>query len=212
MTTLHTVRQGETIYLLGKRYGVPPDAIWDHPENQELQERNRHQGILYAGEVISVPEREDREEACQTEQRHRFVRRGTRVSLELRFLDLDEPRAGAPYRLVVDHVHTFEGMLDDDGVLTASIPVDAEHGEIWVGDASDEDHFCFAIGHLDPINESSGLRQRLDNLGFSCDGGDETACNAFRSALQAFQQKYDLEPSGELDDATRARLEEIYGS
>jgi N-acetylmuramoyl-L-alanine amidase len=212
VTTRHRVQQGDTIYSLSRRYGVPPDAIWDHPDNQELRQQNRHKAILYAGEVVTVPERELREETVPTDQRHRFLLRASRVPLELRFLDLDEPRAQAPYRLIVDVVHEFEGQLDDDGVLTVQIPADARRGEIWVGEEPDRDHHVFAIGHLDPANELSGVQQRLNNLGFPCGAEDGELGDVTRTALQAFQQKHDLEPTGELDDATRARLEEIYGS
>ena len=212
MTTRHRVRQGDTIYSLSRRYGVLPDVIWDHPDNRGLRQQHRQKAILYPGEVVTVPDREKREENVSTGQRHRFVLRVGRVPLELRFLDLEEPRAQAPFRLIVDLVHEFEGQLDDDGVLMVQVPADAERGEIWVGNESDQDHYVFAIGNLNPANELSGLQQRLNNLGFACGTEDGELGEVTRSALQAFQEKYNLEPTGELDEATRDRLEEIYGS
>jgi len=87
---------------------------------------------------------------------------------------------------------------------------------VSVGQGEDERTCAFdlGIGHLDPISEPSGVRGRLLNLGIdpgSIDS-DDAMEERFRSALMAFQRHHDLEPTGALDDATRAKLEEKHDS
>jgi peptidoglycan hydrolase-like protein with peptidoglycan-binding domain len=47
------------------------------------------------------------------------------------------------------------------------------------------------------------VKKRLSDLGYGTDNMSE--------ALKAFQAKQKLEVSGNIDDATRARLKEIFG-
>ena len=66
------------------------------------------------------------------------------------------------------------------------------------------------FGHIDPSNEVSGVQHRLSNLGYDC-GPDIGAMNEdTKQALLDFQRDNKLERTGEIDAATKAKLEEIY--
>ncbi|APR75164.1 Hypothetical protein A7982_00510 [Minicystis rosea] len=78
------------------------------------------------------------------------------------------------------------------------------------------------VGHLDPISEPSGVASRLVHLGYmrppdasesrSRQPAWATPEARLRRALQAFQRASGLPATGELDDATRAALEEAHGA
>lgn len=69
--------------------------------------------------------------------------------------------------------------------------------------------FSLTLGSLQPVAETKGAQQRLQNLGYPCnpDGivGDET-----RAATRAFQRDAGKTPSGTLDGPTRAALESAH--
>ena len=72
--------------------------------------------------------------------------------------------------------------------------------------------FNLQLGHLSPITEKGGVKERLANLGFECGDREDSLTTPFVSALRAFQQKYQLPATGELNAATRDKLKEVHGS
>ncbi|HBP18834.1 MAG TPA: hypothetical protein DEA08_13750 [Planctomycetes bacterium] len=68
------------------------------------------------------------------------------------------------------------------------------------------------MGGLAPPEDTSGLQQRLNNLGYHCGEEDGQAGAVTRQRLEAFQRAAGLETSGQLDDATKAKLLELHGS
>ena len=65
------------------------------------------------------------------------------------------------------------------------------------------------IGHLDPVDEITGVQGRLVNLGYDCEVSgvmDEPTMKA----LRLFQEKNGLTVSGQVEDTTRQKLVEIH--
>jgi len=207
----HVVREGESVPSIAERYGVTVESIWELPENRPLRAAGRRPEILKPGDVLKVPDRELRYEERPTDQRHRFRRKGSRTRLVVRFLCEGEPRAGEPFRLSVDGA-LQDGTLDDHGELHVPIPVGARTAEVFLGPPDQEERFPLRISHLLPISEAKGVEQRLRNLGFydGSDGEDDRVKLA--NAVRLFQGTNDLEPTGRVDEATRAKLREDYGS
>jgi peptidoglycan hydrolase-like protein with peptidoglycan-binding domain len=56
------------------------------------------------------------------------------------------------------------------------------------------------------------VQQRLKNLGFSCGDENNEVGPRTRAALRSFQEKHGLQMTGEIDEPTKNRLREIYGS
>jgi N-acetylmuramoyl-L-alanine amidase len=81
-----------------------------------------------------------------------------------------------------------------------------------LGQPDDVEDYVLAIGALDPLQELSGIQARLNNLGFNCGASDGLAGPATTRALRQFQQKHNLQVSGEPDEATRDKLKQEYGS
>lgn len=207
----HNVRQGESLLSLSKRYGIPADKILDHPENEQLREGNRERGILLPGDQVTIPDKEMKEVEASTGQRHRFRCSNRTAWLKVQFFDQDDPRSGEPYRLIIE-TQEFNGTLDEDGWMRVRVPVDAQEAIVILGEETRQEQIDLRIGHLNPIDEISGVKQRLNSLGFYCGSEDDELDEIFQGALLSFQAKHGLEETGELDDATRNRLGEVYGS
>jgi hypothetical protein len=208
---LHTVRQGESIISLSRRYGVPADKILNHPDNRRLSQRRRDQGILFPEDQLTIPEIELREELCATDRRHTFRCTNRNAFLRVRFMKKDNPRSDEAYVLRAGNRDT-RGNLDGDGWLEARIPADVEEVSVFLGEGGRKERFEFRVGHLDPISELRGVQQRLNNLGFACGEESDETGDTTSEAIRSFQSKNGMTPTGELDDAIRNRLREVYGS
>jgi hypothetical protein len=207
----HIIQQGESIISLSKRYGIPADKIWDKPENRSLRERGRTPAILYPGDEVVIPEKESKEINAATEQRHRFRCEGRTRWLRVNFRRRGEGRAHEPYVAVVDG-RDFRGNLDGEGKLEIRVPSDAREAVVFIGREGQEERYTLKVGHVDPLTETRGVQHRLKNLGFSCGEENHEIGPRTRAALRNFQEKHSLQVTGEIDEATRNRLREIYGS
>ncbi|MGL4421795.1 MAG: peptidoglycan-binding domain-containing protein, partial [Gemmataceae bacterium] len=144
------------------------------------------------------------------DQHHRYLLRRTMATLTIRVLDeRDRPCAGEPYRLIIHEWKEFSGALDGDGQLHHEIPATAEEGRLFLFPPQrPEETIELRIAHLDPINETSGVKGRLNNLGYYTGPIDDDATTPeFRSAIMAHQHHEKLERTGELDGTTRQSLE-----
>jgi putative peptidoglycan binding protein len=122
----------------------------------------------------------------------------------------DKPQANIAYKVEIGAL-TIEGQTDSDGILECDIPPDARAGRVILEPGTpNETVLPLNLGHLDPIEEVSGVKQRLANLTFPCgDGDDETP--ELAAALRAFQEKFSLEITGALDQKTRDAIAKAYG-
>ena len=79
-----------------------------------------------------------------------------------------------------------------------------------------EERYELQLGHINPSRDDDGVEQRLTNLGYIWLPAEVTDAEARREvrrqALLSFQRKEGLNESGEADEATRRRLEEVHGS
>ncbi len=205
----YTIKQGECLSSIAQRHGLFWQKIWDHPNNTELKRRRRDPNILYPGDVVFIPEKEEKQENGSTEQRHRFCKKGVPAKVRLRLMRNNRPRANESYVLEVDGA-LFSGTTDADGKLEQSIPPNAKKGKLFIGKKREE--YVLNLGHMDPLNEIIGVQKRLNNLGFHCGPANGVMGPSTTDALKAFQKKHHLTESGEADEATKNKLIEVYGS
>jgi hypothetical protein len=205
----HIVKQGDCISSIAYRYGLFPDTIWNDPENSELKQKRKDPNVLFPGDVVYVRDKEIKEVSGGTEQRHRFRRKGIPEKLIIYFKTEDEPRANEAYFLDINGVFS-EGQTDGDGKVEIIIPPDAKKGVLSFQDNGDE--YELELGNLDPITEISGIQARLYNLSFYDGPTDGKMSDDLKQAILLFQKQHDLEPTGKLDEATRSKLQEVYGS
>jgi len=123
-----------------------------------------------------------------------------------------EPRANAPYSIEIDGERTT-GSLDGDGVMEVVVPPNARKAKITIDAGTDrQTDLEVDLGHLDPITEVSGVKQRLANLSYEC--GDRTAeeSEALSQAIARFQEDNDMPVTGDLSQTVRDKLLELHGS
>lgn len=207
MPKRHEVRQGENIVSLGDLYGFFPATIWDHPDNSALKEERGDMSILMPGDVVVIPDKREKQVSKPDKQKHRFRRKGVPAVFRMQIFDVEEPRRNQAYSLTVDGKKTT-GQTDGDGMLEALVSPKARSGRLIIG--PDNVVYDLDFGHLDPVTEVSGVQKRLNNLGFDCGDPGGTLNPRTEAALRAFQTRYDLKVTGQIDQATRDKLVELH--
>ncbi len=211
MPKQYTAKQGDCLSSIALEYGHFPATIWNHPDNANLRRLRRDPNILLAGDLVVVPDREPGSVPGATGKRHRFVRRGVPEMLYIQIEDEEgKPVAGAEYRMTLDG-HGVEGTTDADGWIEEPIPPNARAGMLVVVVDNQEQEHELELGHLDPIEELTGVQARLQNLGYDCPLNGELD-ELTEIAVKRFQQQHELEPTGEPDEQTRARLQDEHNS
>jgi N-acetylmuramoyl-L-alanine amidase len=216
MPFTHVVKPGDCLFRIAKQYEFSDwKPIYNHPENAAFRQRRPDPNVIFPGDRIVIPDKEPRDEPAATGARHRFKVKPLRTMLRVVVKnEADEPLAGKRFELKLGG-ETYEGSTDGDGVVEQRVPEGDEIGELTVylheDDEGERYHWDVRVGHLDPIAEVQGVQQRLNNLGFYCGEADGRTDERLRLALRGFQDIAGLEKTGEIDDATRAKLVEMHG-
>lgn len=208
MSTQHVVKQGEYLSKIAASYGYSDwKTIWNDPENSALREVRKSPNVLYPGDVLCIPDKAAAKVSRPTGMMHRFIVTRGDLYLRLQLADLDGmPLNNLACTLEVEG-QTYELTTDGDGKIEQKISPTAEHGRLVYGDREVE----LRIGHLDPVEEPTGVQARLNNMGYDA-GTSESADDAqVRSAVEEFQCEQGLEVTGVADDATQGKLREVHG-
>jgi hypothetical protein len=234
----HRVKVGESVASIAYDYGHFWATLWDHPQNQKLRELRSNPNILHEGDELFVPPLETETVSCQLDRRHTFRRKGVPSVLRVRVFEpppkhihslkwlLGQDPAGSssgqhelrPWANI-DYVVTVgwtktEGVADSDGVVSVPIVPNATSAVLVLAPGTEHERtLSLDLGHIHPIDTPAGVRERLNNLGFTCEVTSEPdSAAALTSAITRFQLAHELEVTGELDDATKNKLVEAYGS
>lgn len=217
MTSVHRVRQGDTLFSIAHAAGFRSwETIWSHAANAELRAKRSSPSLLFPGDEVHIPDKEMKPFACATRHLHTFRLRAATQRFEQDLRDeQDRPLASIRYELDVDGAK-YPGRTDGDGHLVHEIPADAKRGKLdaWLREGAEELVLSWTLdfGHLDPLEETSGVQGRLANLGYDPGAADGQLSDATIAALQDFQSDHGLPITGELDDATRAKIGAAYGA
>lgn len=201
------VSLGDSIPSLAKENGFFPDTIWNHPNNAGLRAKRKSPNQLNPGDEVFIPELRRGTESRGTDGTHKFKRKGVPAKLVVQLKKLGEPRKGESYVLVVEGT-TYKGSLDGDGKLEQFIPPNAKSGQLIL--SGGKEVMPIRIGDMNPIDVTSGVQQRLNNLGHFCGNEEGDLDDQTVGALKEFQQKYGLTVTGEVDGATKAKLQELH--
>lgn len=201
------MRQGDSIASLAARCGVPWEKIWNDSRNAKLRERRKDPNILLPGDVVFLPGRERKKLSSETERRHRFVLKGATARLRVRLLVNDQPRVREPYELNIGGTF-LSGQTDADGWIDQPIAPDVGHVVLLLADGTTHE---LTLGHLDPIDEVSGVQGRLKGLAFYGGRIDNVPGPETEDALRRFQSTRGLPETGKLDQPTKDALVAAYG-
>jgi hypothetical protein len=202
-----TVSQGDSIPSIAADNGFFWETIWNHPENAQLKAKRKSPNQLVPGDEVFVPELRQKWVSKGVDGTHKFKRKGVPARLKIQLKLLGEPRANEPYVLELDG-RQIKGTTDGNGMVDQFIPPNARGGRLILGGG--KEIIPVRIGHLNPIEEISGVKQRLNNLGYQCGSEDDELDPRTRVALKAFQAEHGLPVTGEPDAATKAKLRELH--
>jgi N-acetylmuramoyl-L-alanine amidase len=212
----HTVKQGDCLSSIAKKYGFPDyKVIWDDGSNAQLKQKRKDPNILFPGDVVVIPDIDLKQVDKSTEQKHNFVLDVETVKLQLIVKDDEgKPYANCRYELKIDD-KKFDGTTDGSGKIIQEIAPDASSGEVALYSKEGEAEsvitvFKLELGHLDPVAEMTGIQARLNNLGFFCGKVDGIIGPMTEDALKAFQEKNGLSVTGSADQATKDKLAQLH--
>lgn len=203
---IHVVVEGEGLSRIAEQYGFLPDTIWDHPANAALRQQRHDGNVLAPGDQLQIPDRTPKQLTVETGRRHRFRKRGVPAVLRLRLQRNGQPRRGARAVLELEG-QELEAIADGDGLVEFHVPPGASRGMLRVGD---DPPVRVRVGTLGTFDSTIGVQRRLKNLGLyagACDGRED---EAMRVAICELQRRGGLDPTGQLDDATRAVLRDLH--
>ena len=118
-------------------------------------------------------------------------------------------RLDAPFKLSLDAVE-IEGSTDGKGWIRGKIPGWATEGtlKLWLN-PEDPDaviQWPVKLGHLDPLETTSGVKGRLNNLGYYCGEVNEVEDERYDASVRQFQEDHGLVVDGIVGPKTRAKL------
>jgi N-acetylmuramoyl-L-alanine amidase len=201
MTLDYQIQPGDCISSIAERFGFVWQTLWN--ANPELKKLRKNPNVLLPGDTVKIPDKVIKQEACNTDQSHKFVKKGTPAKFVLILERFNIPLANRRYILEIDG-KLYDGKTDAIGRLEVSIDPAARTGQLRMPDDGLE--CALELGNLDPVEEMIGVQQRLQNLGFYSGPLDGAMNEEMADALIAFQSSVNLEPTGELDDSTRDKL------
>lgn len=211
---LKRVRKDPNVLLVGDRVTIPelrhreePGATEDHHRFRTLGEPSKLR-LRFMKEPDGAGD-EAQAEIIEKERGKNHITEDAETSPEP---VADEPRADVPYILYIDGRRT-DGTTDAEGCLEIPIPGNARRGKLILDPGTEqEEELSLQLGRLSPISETTGVKERLANLGLDCGDRTDEMTDGLRWAIKAFQVKHGEEPSGELTEDLRHRIQELHGS
>jgi Putative peptidoglycan binding domain/LysM domain len=205
---IYTVKQGDHLSQIAFQHGFRNfRTIWDDPANADLKDLRRNPNVLMPGDMLVIPDKEERRELRPTGDQHVFVIPVPKLRLRIVFRNVNgDPLPNTDCELIVDGK---KKMLKTgaDGRIDEPLPVLAKGGAVIV--AGEE--YQLKIGDLDPVEEESGQRARLANLGYYLGSGSEIDEEELRSAIEEFQCDHDLFVDGVCGPKTQKKLLDVHG-
>jgi hypothetical protein len=209
------VEEGECVSKLAARYGYLPDALWK-AQSDDLRSKRPSKNILAPGDSITLPAKARREVPAEAGKRYVVRRLGMPDVARLRFLDLEgKPRKGLAYLVSLgtgDEVEERKGTTNGDGFLVEPVSPAITRLKVTIGPKDAREVYDFMVAALDPLDTPSGVRQRLDSLGYPSDDDPKGILPPIQVAIRDFQEANGLKKTGEINDETRKKLQELYGS
>lgn len=179
------VGDGDSCTNIAHAAGHTVNKVWNHGQNAALKAKRKDPNVLFPGDELFVPDIETEEIDCPVDQKHTFKLTSEPAKFRTQLFMLDEPRKNEAYTLVIDG-KVYTGTTDGDGKLEHEIPADAQGGTLMLKGGKEK--YPIRIGYLNPVAETSGVQQRLNNLGFNAGTEDGQMNDATRKALTAFQK------------------------
>ena len=206
----YLVKEGDCMAQIAFDNGFLLKTLWMDSQNAELRRVRKNPYLLFSGDRVHIPTRRKGEESCATAARHRFRRKGVPEIMNLKLINpQDQPLQKVDCCITIDGFHSRK-TTDQNGNLKIPIPPNSRQVRVILEATGEQ--IPIGLGDLDPIDTLQGVRDRLRNIGFELNETSEGITPQDCKVIRAFQHKYLLKESAEIDEATRNKLLEVYGS
>jgi hypothetical protein len=208
----YIVKQGDYLAKIANAAGVKPEVIWDDPKNQELRSLRPNPDTLLPGDVIFVPERERRPMRLDIGATNRIIADVPEVDVHIELCDDEGPLADEPYELE-GLGETLQGRSDSSGKVSFKAFIHLRTATVSLPDRGVS--YEVRLGDMDPVEELSGVRARLTNLGYYLarrGPRKKDSDEALVLAVKRFQADQGLPVTGEIDRALLDTLVSAHGS
>lgn len=208
----YVVRQGDYLEKLAFMHGFNAEKVWNDSKNAELRGRRKSPDILQPGDLLYFPPFKGWHGRTLTHgSQNRYE-----VEVPKREVRIEFSSKG--YGNARYEIHGLgakvEGTTDGAGLVTMVVPVHVR--EVTVVFPAMRVRYAVRVGDLDPVTETSGVRQRLQQLGYRWPPeGDESEADLLaddRLALELFQKARGLAVTGQVDEATIQALLDAHRS
>ena len=220
----YTVKSGDCMSSIAFENGFFWKTLWNLPENAALKAKRKNPNVLMPGDVVHIPDKRVKQMPCPTDAVHQFVKLGVPEKLHIKLLDRShQPRPNLDYILAIDG-KLRKGTTDGNGMITESIPPNAQQAKLTFAAPQDLDGtgkpiptkpknqtMILQLGQLNPVSAVSGLKARLANLGFYNGPIDENLDEKTKVALSAFQARQRIPVTGAADATTLQQLQSLHG-
>ncbi|MEO8777134.1 MAG: peptidoglycan-binding protein [Rhodanobacter sp.] len=215
----YTVKQGDYLAKIASSFGFADwNTIWNDPNNAALKSQRKNPNVLYPGDQLFIPDKQTKDESRPADQRAKFkVKRNPLKLIVVLERAFNKPLANVACDVTIEG-DTAKLTTDGNGKLQHDISAKAENVQLIARNSKtpiDDVMIPLQIGYLDPIDEISGQRQRLDNLAYAAspvEGVDAAeADRTFKSAVEEFQCDNKLAVDGVCGPATQNKLRAVHG-
>jgi len=214
---VYTVKQGDYLAKIAAKFGLTNvNTIWDDPQNARLKQLRKNSNVLFPGDQLFIPDRKSKQEVCISERRHQFQLTGRSLILRIVLENAyNKPISDAHCELSIED-ETFQLTSDAKGKIEQRIPENAQKATLTIKDPKtpiNDEVIPIQIGYLDPVEEVSGQKARLNNLGYFAGPLDKEDEDIFRSAVEEFQCENMGKNAvdGKCGPMTQAKLLELHG-
>ena len=213
----YVIKQGDYLAKIAHSLGFSADEVWSHPRNADLKQL-RDPNLLLPGDVLFIPDPAAPPLGITGGSSNDYSAEIPTTTVTVFFKNLGKPRANERY-VITGLGEAIEGTTDAEGKVEITVSVHLR--EVDVAFPDDYAIYGVRVGDMDPIDEPSGARKRLQHLGYydwaadqplDASLGEDELEGANKAAILAYQQANGLEATGVIDVATRAALEEHHGS
>lgn len=209
-TQPYVIRGGDYLTAIAYSRGLKPDDIWNEPGNDDLRKKRQNPDMLVPGDVLQIPVVKPKWMPLAIGSNNKFVASPPVVTIQLTLYQDDDGKnalSGLTYSIEGTTEGTTTGTLGDDGAIEFEVAVCTRQVALTLVELGQV--YPLMIGGIDPVDATSGTRQRLANLGYLDDHGGSQPID---QALALFQSDQQIDATGTCDDATAKALVGEHGS